>query len=106
MTLRGGDPTDIICLPNEPLIITIVEQATARIVVLTLNGTPLAGNQFHAGASKSVTILNVGLGFSGNKGLGRYDVTLIGQGPDLSFLAVPEPPAPKLRNIPYTISVP
>ena len=98
MTLRGGDPTDIICLPNEPLIITIV--------VLTLNGTPLAGNQFHAGASKSVTILNVGLGFSGNKGLGRYDVTLIGQGPDLSFLAVPEPPAPKLRNIPYTISVP
>ena len=104
MQLRNGVPTDILCAPNEPITITIVEHDTARIVSNNLDGATLAANNFQAGAQGSVRSLIVSLGFSGNQLTGRYDVTLTGNGPDTSFLPVHEPPPPKLQNVPYTIT--
>ena len=104
MQLRNGNPTDILCTPNEPITITIVEHDTARIVAKNLDGATLAADNFQAGAQGSIRSLIVGLGFSGNQLTGKYDVTLTGNGPDVSFLPVHEPPAPKLQNVSYTIT--
>jgi len=105
MQLNGGDPTDITCNANEAINISITEQNTARVIAKTLDGLPLSSDSFAAGGPGSTRSLIIALGFSGNQGNGQYDVTLTGSGPDVSFLPVTEPPAPKVRNVSYTISV-